>query len=239
MKRAFGKNTRQWQEFGPGSVHRALLRVLLMGLLFLANQAVAGYTFHMVGGECTDSNRAEVFYPNDIDGGVWGPGPTLCADQVAAEITFNNDYVPGTQFEYFDRSETTELSVQTFSFTDGAREAFTDFPLNHSGLAVRGVLPLETEPSVLEVLWNEGFFFRAGNDGTWTFGLEFGGRDGVCGLGSIEGPNPTGEFCSPTGTHYFSEGTYIGWHHVPEPPPAAMALAMALAAMASLRYRRR
>lgn len=241
MNRIFGEKLKQWdrESQGPCPMRRTLMRILFLGLLFLADQAVAGYAYRMVGGGCQDSNRAEVFYPDAANSlGAWGPGPTLCADQVFAEITLRDEYVPGTRFEYFDEPGA-KLKVEAFTFTDGARSASTAFPLGMGrGGYVQGVLPEHEEASALRVLWHEGWFFEAGKDGTWMFGEEFGGRDGVCGLGSIEGPNLTGTACTPTQTHYYSKGSYQGWFRVPEPPPLRI-LALALAVMAGLRYRRR
>lgn len=227
---------------GRAARSHPLLPALLTGLLCLANQAMAGITYSMVGGECTDSNRPEVFYPDAIrpdsgELGVFGPGPTLCADHVAAEITMRDGYVPGTFFENRDLPGA-RLDVERFSFTDGAWSFSTTFPIIGRGLPVSGVLPEQTEPSVLQVFWHEGWFLQSQNDGTWAFGVEFGARNGVCGLGSVEGPDPTGEACTPTQTHYYSLGTYQGWQRVPE-PPTVMILAVACAALAGLRHRSR
>lgn len=227
---------------GGAAGSRPLVFVLLASLLFLANQAMAGITYRMVGGECTDSNRPEIFYPDAVRPdsgalGAFGPGPTLCADHVAAEITMRDEYVPGTFFENRDVPGA-RLDVESFSVTDGAWSFSTTFPIIGRGLPVSGVLPEQTEPSLLGVFWHEGWFLQTQDDGTWSFGVEFGARDGECGLGSIEGPNLTGKACTPTGGHYYSVGTYQGWQRVPE-PPTVMVLGLALAVLAGLRHRNR
>lgn len=216
---------------------RNLARLFSLGLLFLANQALAGYTYSMVGGECTDSNRPEVFYPDAGETGMHGPGPTLCNKDISVQITMRDGYVPGTRFLNFDEPGAT-LDVESFSFSDGARSFSTTFPHVSRWGQVDGVLPVGSAPSELNVFWYEGWFFRARNDGSWIFGEEFGARDGVCGLGSVEGPNVTGDACAYSGGHYASVGTYLGWHRVPEPSTAAI-LALGLAAMGGLGYRRR
>lgn len=230
----------------PGRGELSALAGKLRGLLFLgcllvAGQALASVTYRMVGGVCTDSNHGETFYPNDIDGGMFGPGPKLCSDTITAEINMADGYVPGTRFEDNDYlGQDPHIDVLSFSVSDGARSLTIGYPRN-SWDHIQGALPETTALAEFDAVGN--YIFRTRLDGTWEFSLEFGAHEGYgvpgyCGIGSIEGPNNGIDgYCAPSGGHYFAIGTYEGWYRVPEPPTLALVLAFAI--MAGLHCRRR
>ena len=203
-------------------------RIVAALLLAWTGAASATILYRMVDPTCVDSNHGERVYPGTpIEPDTSGPGPKLCADVLTLELRLLDTYVPGTSLSQ-NQTGQPNAYVASFSINDGARSVDSTFDIAPWGYPndgpITGILPAFAGPGVLRIFWDEGWFFNALANGTWTFGVEFGAKsDGPCGLGSIPGPYPLG-VCTPTGGHYTSIGTYAGFQRVPEPGTLLMVL---------------
>jgi hypothetical protein len=172
-----------------------------------AGSASAGYVYRLVGGQCLDSSRDYVFYPELGSSCV---GPKACSQHVFGELRLTDAYVPGTGFlqAYGD---TADPIVESFEFLDGAYSIV--LPGSFRSMSFGAVLPERFGPAEIRITGEGGadfgYIFRP--DGTWQIG-ERGFPGFPCQIGSTEGLtiDVTG-VCQFQPGVYLSTGTYVGW----------------------------
>jgi hypothetical protein len=215
-------------------VYLPLLRATVLLLAYaIMTPAFSSVVYRTVGGNCVDSNHAEVVYGVDEYGStIYGVGPKVCPDNAAyAELKLLDSYVPGTSFsESFYGSE--DDIVESFYFFDGING--TSY-VRGQGVAlgfggINGMMPAVSGGGFVDLTLftsrvTGGYFYSEGGPGG-------------CYMGSTEGPYPEGN-CLPAssgqGWNAYSSATiFAGWMRVSEPSTYTLvAFALILLAVAS------
>ena len=215
------------------SIVHAFVLALGLWLAQLPDSAHAGPLYQLSGGVCTNSNRLENLGTLPVPPFVIvGVGDKICADNIAATLAFNGTYLPGAPFWDYDRPSL-KFVVEHFTFNDGPGVISDPLVIIGRGGYIRGTMPVLSGLADVDVLWQEGYYFRTSSAGQWIFGIEFRNFGAPCGPTSIPGPAPVGVCVYYS--HYFSEGTYQGWNLIPTPSALSLAL-LALGLLGLVRH---